>query len=180
MNLQHVNVKVFVDGECAVGFDQVVEVFHRWVANQSLDEMLIDVADYKHVPDGPGIVLVGHEADYALDETDGRLGLKYNRKAALDGSNQDRLGQAFAQALKACARLEQELAGLKFSRQQFEVTINDRALAPHNAEGQEALAAELAAFLKTQYGQEAVETSVARDPRSLLGAQVRLASSITS
>ncbi len=42
--------------------------------------MLIDVADYKHVQDGPGILIIGHEGDYALDQENGRSGLLYTRK----------------------------------------------------------------------------------------------------
>ena len=94
MELQHVNIKIFVDGDLQVDLQRIIEVFHRWTAEQSMDEMLIDVADYRHVPAGPGVVLVGHEADYGLDNAGNRQGLLYNRKASIEGSNADRLGQA--------------------------------------------------------------------------------------
>ena len=55
MNVQHVNVKFFVDGELNVDWERFIEVFHVWVAEQSTDELLIDVADYRHVPMGPGL-----------------------------------------------------------------------------------------------------------------------------
>ena len=87
MNLQHINVKIFVDGELTVDPERFIELFHRWVATQAMAEMLIDVADYRHVPNGPSVVLVGHEADYVLDNTGGRYGLVYNRKAPLDGND---------------------------------------------------------------------------------------------
>ena len=64
MNVQHVNVKFFVDGELNVDWERFIEVFHVWIAEQSTDELLIDVADYRHVPMGPGVILVGHEEDY--------------------------------------------------------------------------------------------------------------------
>ena len=57
-------------------------------------ELLLDVADYRHVPAGPGVMLIGNEGDYSVDNTGDRLGIRYNRKAALDGDNQDRLRQA--------------------------------------------------------------------------------------
>ena len=47
-----------------------------------LPELLIDVANYAHVPKGPGVVLIGHGSDYFMDEGEGRLGLLYNRKRA--------------------------------------------------------------------------------------------------
>ena len=33
------------------------------------DHLLIDVADYAHVPNGPGTVLVAHEANIHIDRT---------------------------------------------------------------------------------------------------------------
>ena len=38
----------------------------------AFDELMIDVADYKHVKHGPGVVLVGDANDYYLDEGEGR------------------------------------------------------------------------------------------------------------
>ncbi len=87
IELQHINVKLFVRDPEKVDLEAVVPVFHSWIQGQIFDELLLDVADYSHVPDGPGVVLIGHEADYALDNTDGRLGVRYNRKAPWPGSN---------------------------------------------------------------------------------------------
>ena len=42
MNLQHVNVKIFVDGPLTVDLERFINVFHRWTAEQSLDELLIE------------------------------------------------------------------------------------------------------------------------------------------
>ena len=148
MNLQHVNVKIFVDGQLSVDTEDIIKVFHRWVSEQSTDELLIDVADYRHVPAGPGVALIGHEADYGLDNTGNRYGLRYNRKAELEGSNEDRIKQAFSSVAKACQRLEEEFSGLKFCRQEFHFSINDRALAPNTAETFEACKPELDSFLK--------------------------------
>ena len=55
---------------------------------------------------GPGVMLIGQQANYSVDNTDNRLGVRYNRKAALDGTNQDRLKQAARSALTAFQRLE--------------------------------------------------------------------------
>src|SRR5205807_2486817 len=85
IELQHINVKLLLEG--GDDLDPVIPIFHSWIQNQPFGELLIDVADYRHVHHGPGIVLIGHEADYSLDQTDGRLGLRYNRKAPLPGSN---------------------------------------------------------------------------------------------
>ena len=173
MELQHVNVKLFVEDAQAVDLDAVVKVFHRWVSEQSMDELLIDVADYRHVPQGPGIVLVGHEADYALDNTDGICGLRYNRKAPVDGSNADRLNQAWQTACKACDLLEAEFPALKFNREQFDVFINDRALAPNTSETLAACREELDSFATSTVGAGATVTHDDSDSRRLFGVTVK-------
>jgi len=174
MELQHVNVKIFVDGELTVDMERFIETFHKWVAEQTMDgEMMIDVADYRHVPSGPGVVMVGLEADYSLDNTGGRRGLRYNRKGPVEGSNADRLRRAFAAAAGACRRLEEEYGDLKFSRREFELFINDRALAPNTAETFESAKPDLEAFLKESVGNDfTIEHNA--DLRRLFGATVRL------
>ena len=177
MNLQHVNVKIFVDGELTVDMERFIEVFHRWVAEQAMGELLIDVADYRHVPMGPGVVLVGHESDYAMDWKGNRPGLLYNCKVARDGSNEDRIRTALRSAARACSLLEAEFEGLRFSRQEFDLSINDRALAPNTEETYESCNSELPGLLQNVFGTSELELQYNRDPRSIFGAVVKLASS---
>ncbi|SRR6266498_4089652 len=131
VELQHINVKLLVKDPEKVDLQAAVSIFHTWIQGQIFDELLLDVADYSHVPDGPGVMLIGHEADYALDNTDGRLGIRYNRKAPLLGSNRDRLQQAAVASLRAFERLAQDLK-LHFNGRDVEVVVNDRLLAPNN------------------------------------------------
>ena len=88
MNVQHINLKLFIANPEAVKLEEFGAVFNNWIQRRVTLELLIDVADYLHVHNGPGILLIGHEADYSLDNRAGRLGLLYNRKAQLDGSVQ--------------------------------------------------------------------------------------------
>ena len=180
MELQHVNIKFFVDGELNVDLEEFINVFHRLVAEQAMDEMMIDVADYRHVPHGPGVVMVGLEADYSIDHKDGRYGLRYNRKAPLDGSNQDRLRDAFDKVQKTCGLLEGELSGVKFNRSEFELFINDRAFAPNTAETRAAAQPELETFLKDGLGQSDFQLEFVEDPRKLFGAVIRLAQPVSA
>ncbi len=173
MELQHVNVKIFVDGDLSVDPEQVINVFHNWMAEQSCDELLIDVADYRHVPAGPGVVLVGLEADYALDNAGQRWGLLYNRKAFWDGSNEDRFTQAFRAAASACLRLEDQLTGLKFSRQEFQMFINDRALAPNIPATLDACRGEIESFLQGLLGHDDATFIVEPDSRRRFGVLVQ-------
>ena len=152
MELQHVNVKIYVEGDLTVDPARFIKVFHEWIQEDALDEMLIDVADYRHVPAGPGVLLIAHEADYSMDNTDNRWGLRYNRKSMLEGDNENRFRQALRSAANACrlleARLADESVPLKFSRHEFELFINDRALAPNSPETFAACRPELEAFLE--------------------------------
>jgi hypothetical protein len=150
-NVQHINLKVFIADPAAFELAAAIPVFHRWIRDGACPEMLIDVADYAHVSAGPGVLLIGHEANYSFDNRENRLGLLYNRKAALDGTFQSRLGQAYKAALDACDRLEREpeLEGrLKFDRKALEVFVNDRLLAPNTEETWQALRPELEKFFE--------------------------------
>jgi hypothetical protein len=144
--VQHINLKIFIENPAAIDLADAVGVFHQWIKDGVCPEMLVDVADYLHVPAGPGILLIGHEANYSLDDHDSRPGLLYNRKAALDGTFQSRLAQAHEAALAACDRLEQDPAfggKLKFNRNALEVFVNDRLLAPNSEDTWQALEPEL-------------------------------------
>ena len=179
MNIQHVNIKFFVESDFTIDLERLIEVFHGWVAEQSTTELLIDVADYRHVPDGPAVVLIGHEADYVLDKTDGRPGLLYNRKAACDGTNNDKLRQSVAAALQACEKLEQLFPGLSFSRTQFELRINDRALAPNEQPTYDAFQPLLEEFVTTVLGQASFTSERHNaDRRKLFGLSVELDSPV--
>lgn len=148
--MQHFRVKVF--GRAAEGFElhQAIPVFHRWIQTNALPELLIDVADYSHVPGGPGVLLAGHDSHYGLDLRKNRLGLLYIRRTAQDGSTAGRLRSALAAARAACEKLvqEPEFAGkLSFDFDEIEISVNDRLLAPNIPESYQELADELGAVL---------------------------------
>src|ERR1700730_17812936 len=84
MDAQRLQLKIFVEPGSAGAIDReaFIPVFHRWIKERLLPELLVDVANYAHVPEGPGVVLIGHGADYFMDQGEGRLGLLHNRKRA--------------------------------------------------------------------------------------------------
>jgi hypothetical protein len=123
-------LKVFVDGASKLELDPFIPVFHDWIKHHRLGELLIDVANYAHVPKGPGIALIGHEGDYYIDEADGRPGLLYSRKRD-PAPEAERLPELFKRTLTAAALLEKESAlGLRFRTDELLFRINDRLLAP--------------------------------------------------
>src|SRR6266446_4684166 len=175
INLQHINVKLVLKDSDSLDhgrdLDPVIPVFHSWIQQHAFDELLLDVADYRHVQGGPGILLIGHEADYSLDDTDSRLGVRYNRKAVLDGNNQERLIQAALAALTAALRLQEDtrLDGkLYFNGHDIEIFVNDRVLAPNTAATRDALNAGFQEFSDRLVGGSEYSLSFGSDPRSLL------------
>ena len=151
MELQHVNVKLLIKSQEEVSLEPLIPVFHSWIQGQVLEELLLDVADYRHVPAGPGVVLIGHQANYSVDDTDDRLGVRYNRKAEVEGGNQKALRQAMRASLIACQRLEAEPRlerRLQFNGQEIEFFVNDRLLAPNRDSTREALHSDFETFFK--------------------------------
>jgi hypothetical protein len=132
MKSEKLQIKFFA--KSPVDAEAVVPVFHRLIRERAFDELMIDVADYKHVKNGPGIVLVGDANDYYLDEGEGRQGLMFSRKRH-GAPPEARLREGFARALKACALLESapELEGkLAFSTDEVRLRFPDRLNAPND------------------------------------------------
>ncbi len=129
---ERVHVKLFAEGDTPDAA-ALIPVFHRWIREAVIDdELIIDVADYSHVHEGPGVVLIGHASDYYFDLHEGRPGLLYSRKRDLEGDLRARLTDAFARAERAAALLEAEPGiALKFSRAEVLVRIPDRLNAPN-------------------------------------------------
>src|SRR5437899_478671 len=173
--IQHVRVKIFAREPAPADLGDAIAVFHRWIQDRICPELLIDVADYRHVPNGPGVMLIGHEANYSLDNTKGRLGLLYNRKQA-GGDAQQNLRQAFDAAVAACGRLEQEpaFAGkLKFDSGDCEFSINDRMLAPNREATYLALKPEFDRFLAEVWGADSYSIERRGEERELFQVRVR-------
>jgi hypothetical protein len=170
MDIQHVNVKLFVERPERIDMSSYLTVFMEWIQEQPFDELLIDVADYRHVPNGPGVILVGHEASYSMDHTGGRLGLLYNRKSPMAGSVQSRIQQAIQAVLNAAERLQShpsQLDALKFDFRSIQFILNDRLLAPNTKETYLAFTDALRPVLGERYVSCEVE-QVSSDPRERL------------
>lgn len=183
--LQHVNVKLFLADAAGLDLEPLIPIFHSWITGAAFNEMLLDVADYRHVPSGPGVMVIGFEADYSVDNAGGRLGVRYNRKTAVEGDNSFALQQAARAALIACQRLEEEprLDGkLSFDGQEIEIFVNDRLLAPNRAETFEAIRADLDAFAHKLFGgaKYSLSYDTSRDPRSLFSVTLKSSRAFSS
>jgi hypothetical protein len=176
MNVQRIGLKYYVEDSAAVDLPALIPVFHRWIQQRSVAGLLIDVADYKHVHHGPGIVLVGHECEYRMDLGEGRPGLCYVRKRDTGDDFERALRSSLAALLPACAKLEQEtaLGGASFRTGEVLVSIFDRLAAPNTPETTEAVQADIQAVLAPLYGSVELEFErAADDPRECCAIRVK-------
>jgi hypothetical protein len=154
MKSEKLQIKFFAKPNQHFELESVVPVFHRFIREQVFDELMIDVADYKHVPKGPGIALVGDANDYFLDQGEGRNGLMFSRKRHGSGP-EGRLREGFARALKACTLLEAapELGGkLTFATDEVLIRLPDRLRAPNDDASFAEASRDVAPLLDKLYG----------------------------
>ena len=68
MDLHKFGIKFFANTGERFDILKLIPVYHRWIQHSALQGLLIDVADYSHVPAGPGVMLIAHEGNYALGD----------------------------------------------------------------------------------------------------------------
>ena len=176
-DLYRIGVKVYCTQGAEVDLEELIPVFHRWIQQKRMPHMLIDVADYSHVPSGPGILLVANEGNYSLDDHGGRRGLTFYRKRTLEGSLGERLVAVARDAVAAAQLLaaEPELAGrLAFSGAELTVYFNDRLNTSNTDECFAALKPELTRLFDRALGGGA-KLARADDPRERLTVTARAA-----
>jgi hypothetical protein len=173
---QKYQLKVFARDLTAVDPDAVVPVFHGWIRDKKItDELLIDVADYTHVPEGPGVALIGHEADYFFDEGEARPGLVYAKKRGFDGDVAARLADVAKRALGACALLESDpKLGVRFGTGELLLRIADRLNAPNEPATYDAIEPELRKLRAELAPGRTLTFERSTDPREPFTLRVRL------
>ncbi|MCU0307970.1 MAG: hypothetical protein MUE51_09450 [Thermoleophilia bacterium] len=173
-------VRIELAQPAALDPEDLVPVFHGWIRRGALEGVLIDVARYGHVHHGPGILLIGHEADHAIDLAGGRPSLLVTTKRGLDGTAADRLRAAVARALATAAALEAEPAlGGRGRVRADAVTLRvlDRLAAPNEAATLAALGDDLEALAGDLWpDQEAGVQWLDEDPRAPFAVRLSVAS----
>ena len=172
-----IGAKLYAEDPGAIELESFIGLFHGWIQERRLDGVPIDVADYAHVPDGPGVMLIGHEADRALDLGEGRPGVLYQRKREPEGTLEDRVAAAIEAADDIAADLEDHPAagGVRFGRDEILIRVNDRLNAPNDDATLEGLRPAIeGALARTRPGREAAIERVAEDPRGPFRVRVRL------
>jgi hypothetical protein len=175
MDASKLQLKIFTAPSVSLASEAFIPVFHAWIKNHTLPELMVDVANYAHVPHGPGVVLIGHGTDYGFDEAEDRKGLLFNRKRQAPAP-EERLQDTFRRTLHAAVLLEKDPAfggQLKFATDEFLLRFNDRLLAPNNDATWAAVSPEIEAFATKLFG--AGQFSLARtgEPRQLFGVTIK-------
>jgi hypothetical protein len=172
-----IGAKLYADNPEALDLPAYIPLFHSWIQDGRLDGVSIDVADYGHVPDGSGVMLIGHEADRSLDLGEGRPGVLYQRKREGTGTLEDRLAAAIAAADALADDVEADPGsqGIRFGRDEILLRVTDRLNAPNDHATLDALRPAIeAALARARPGRTATIERVLEDPNGPFRARVRL------
>ncbi len=173
---ERIQIKLFITEE--INLADLVSVFHGWIQQNELDGLVLDVADYRHVPNGPGLLLMGHEGDYALDLADGRPGVTYKHKRDWPAGADTvaaRLGVALARVRRAAELLKRD-TGINVDPARLEIRIADRLAVPNTAESFEAIQQIVLNDPQDVFGPiSAVRNVAGDDPRNALTIEVEIA-----
>ena len=173
MKLHRIRLKLYAEAGAIGDPERFVPIFHTWIRDHVLGEVLIDVARYTHVHEGPAVMLVGHHSDYTIDLGEGRPGLAVTRKR--DAANDEsRIADVFRAAFAAASRLESEpsLSGLRFKSDELWLTLVDRLHTPNDDATFARLEPELRDFIGRALGPE---TALSREgaPKEALSVRIR-------
>ena len=173
-------LKFFARPETEVDDAVFIDIFHEWIRLKKLGGILLDVADYRHVPEGPGVMLITHEINFAMDYGGGRFGLFAQRKLGQATTPQTRILELMRATVALGARLEADprLAGkLRLEGGSFEFMSNDRLLAPNTKEAYTAHLPDVEAAAAVIYPGRVVSLRrVENDPRDRLTIRVEAGS----
>jgi hypothetical protein len=174
MELHRLGIKFFAADPASINLEDFIPLFHGWIQRQALQgHLLIDVHDYSHMQNGPGILLVAHEGNFSIDMSDGRPGLYYYRKAPTPLSAVGHMATVFKTGLDACRLLEKD-AKLQFKMDELLIIANDRLEAPNTEETLAELQPALTAALQEVFGPLNFKlTRESHDPKERLSVSVR-------
>jgi hypothetical protein len=137
MEPHRISVKLYLEDPSALDPESAVPAFHRFIREDAVGGIPIDVARYAHVVNGPGVMIVGHQLDFAIDMAEGRPGLSVTRKRDAQGGLADQVRELTAWAARLSLLLQDDdavgAAG-RVGTGEVLVTILDRYEAPNDDE----------------------------------------------
>ncbi len=134
LDLQKICVKVLTDAPPAPNLDPFIAIFGRWRTETDHPAQWLDLADYAHMPRGPGIMLVGRNANLSFDLGSAAPGIIYTCKRGLEGAPEARLRAV----LRACFEMADRLVAepefpheVQLLTGSLELSFNDRLETPN-------------------------------------------------
>jgi hypothetical protein len=176
MDLHKFGIKFFATPAERFDILKLIPMYHRWIQQHVLTGLLIDVADYSHVPAGPGVMLIAHEGNYALDETGHERGVLYYSKHRLAGDLPERFVSVAVKALRAAQLMSEaeELDGaLAVQGDRLQFFANDRLVAPNTDAAYRELEPALKALLDRLYAGAPYTLARESDPGERLSVRVQ-------
>jgi len=159
MDLQKFGVKLFLNTNGSFDSKDFIPVFHNWIQEKVInDHLLIDVADYSHIPDGPGIMLIAHEGHFSLDQESYKPGIMYMRKTDINGDFKQRFVRVLSTTIQAANRLCDNNINkrVNFINNSFRFIANDRLFAENTIENQNLYQDEIQNVLAEVYPESSV------------------------
>ncbi len=172
---KRISAKIFTtEPDVAIDHGAFIALFHEFIRDKSVEGLLLDVADYAHVPEGPGVMLIGHDVDYGIDQTAGRAGLLAVKKRIDGGELAALLDDTVRLGLLAAKAIEGHgSTGVQFAPGAVQVQFIDRLAHESSDAGFAQVKGELEALAKRLFGDGAkVERADADEPRRPLAAMI--------
>jgi hypothetical protein len=167
MELHKLGIKFFASAGQRVDLPEFIPVFHEWIQKQIINEhLLIDVHNYSHIHDGPGILLVAHQGNFSIGISDAQMAFLYYRKQPVES-----LTDIVKPAVEGCRLLEEDprMSGrLRFRTDDMLIVANDRLLAPNNDETFAEIQPQLSAALNQALGKPFRLARISDDPKERL------------
>jgi hypothetical protein len=179
MEFQKVALKILSDAPATLNLDPFLAIFGRWRKDASHPAQWVDLADYAHMPRGPGVVLIGHRCNFSFDMGTAAPGVLYVSKKGLDGGPVDRLRVVFRDCLHLTRSLLAESEFPQRVRLQtgsLELAFNDRLQTPNDDETDRQLRPAVEFVLDHLFGPGACRITREPDPGRRYGFRIEVPS----
>ncbi|MEM7032501.1 MAG: hypothetical protein AAF629_23310 [Chloroflexota bacterium] len=161
---KRLKIKLAIESQDTLDLANIIPVFQSWIQHKTVPGLLIDVADYKHVPQGPGIMLIGHEADYGVTVEKGQASFIYDMKRELPTNLNDAI-QLVTHRVVLAAQALSEKTGLTVIPGQATLILLDRLHYPNESTSYSAIEANVQATLNDVYQGEVTISHAEADTR---------------
>ena len=181
MQLEKFGVKLFLNSNGNYDSKDFIPIFHSWIQENVVSaHLLIDVADYSHIQDGPGTMLIAHEGNFSLDQESLQPGIMYMRKTEIAGSFKERFNKVLSTVIKAANRLNDNNISkqVDFTPNSFRFITNDRLYAENTADNQDLYKQKIQKVLDGKYPDSQFEFGDVSDENERLAFTVNFSNDI--